>query len=386
MRPVSRNPAQSNVQGPNPTGESTERASKPLPPWRRRTRREQHQNQAPPRAAAPSGSNVSVPFNAAPSVRPISGGLVAVPSGGLDLRTDPLRGPPATCCGAPEAAICRPRRDRASGRPVLGAVCQRTDPQTTKSTVNFDQTNINGGVKRKHDHGCSPTLVEKVKTRADRQPSKVRLSLYQCIKPKRLFEIPTDGAHLAKQLAVNTEKVLVSIGESELRDSILRPLIRPTRENGTQKWLNAQIINSYRTIFNSNWEKQPDEMKHAIPVYYSDWLQRIGKYSINLVHLKKELVILPVNYARNSLGLICNNSHWWLCVLNARKEIFQILDSLHRHRNYKEETKELVLMWNIYNKEHTTLEWNGTHSGILIGLHGDKSKEDAGQTFIVSIK
>lgn len=38
-----------------------------------------------------------------------------------------------------------------------------------------------------------------------------------------------------------------------------------------------QIIDSYVTMFNSDWEKGNKEMKHAISAVHSEWVQKIGK-------------------------------------------------------------------------------------------------------------
>ncbi|XP_062179276.1 uncharacterized protein LOC133883896 isoform X3 [Phragmites australis] len=180
-----------------------------------------------------------------------------------------------------------------------------TDHKRTYSsgTSNCDQSNIFGGVKRKIDLVSSPTLVEKVKTRRDRQPSKVCKSPYEGIKRNRIFGTKTDGDHVdevtqglalsdlelaaikfvQKELAQSADKVLVRIGISDLRCSLLRCLIRPVRENGADKWLDSEVF-------------------------------------------------IPIN---------TTNTHWWLCVLCSSKKEFQILDPYSRRINYAEESKDL---------------------------------------------
>ncbi|XP_062206784.1 uncharacterized protein LOC133908675 isoform X2 [Phragmites australis] len=192
----------------------------------------------------------------------------------------------------------------------------------SSGTSNCDQSNIFR--KRKIDLVSSPTLVEKVKTRRDMQPSKVCKSPYEGIKRNMIFGTKTDGDHVdevteglalsnlelaaikfvQKELAQSADKVLVRIGISDLRCSLLRCLIRPVRENGTDKWLDSEIITSYARIFNSIWEKEPKKLKHAVSAYHSDWLRCIGKDWIKTGLFCKKVVDLLVHSARVLLDQI----------------------------------------------------------------------------------
>ncbi|XP_062179275.1 uncharacterized protein LOC133883896 isoform X2 [Phragmites australis] len=245
-----------------------------------------------------------------------------------------------------------------------------TDHKRTYSsgTSNCDQSNIFGGVKRKIDLVSSPTLVEKVKTRRDRQPSKVCKSPYEGIKRNRIFGTKTDGDHVdevtqglalsdlelaaikfvQKELAQSADKVLVRIGISDLRCSLLRCLIRPVRENGADKWLDSEIITSYASIFNSIWEKEPKKLKHAVSAYHSDWLRCIGKDWMKTGLFCKKVVDFTRTFCQSFVGsdmvfipINTTNTHWWLCVLCSSKKEFQILDPYSRRINYAEESKDL---------------------------------------------
>ncbi|TVU48971.1 hypothetical protein EJB05_00260 [Eragrostis curvula] len=167
-----------------------------------------------------------------------------------------------------------------------------------REPVHPEQPN-KSGVKRKVDFS-SPTLVQKVKTRRDRQPSKNCRSPYEGIKRKNVCGTKIDGHHIdnitkglhlsavelaaikyvGQELALNKDKVLVQMGTpsdmSEMNGTIMRCLIRPVRENGMDKWLDSEIIGSYAHMCNSVWGSEPKQKKHAISDYRSQWLRGIG--------------------------------------------------------------------------------------------------------------
>lgn len=72
------------------------------------------------------------------------------------------------------------------------------EPGTAAESMFFsgtsDQLKFSSAVKRKINFASSPTLVEKVKTRANRQRSKVLKSPYTDIKQKRVSRTKMNGA------------------------------------------------------------------------------------------------------------------------------------------------------------------------------------------------
>ncbi|CAL4992190.1 unnamed protein product [Urochloa decumbens] len=225
---------------------------------------------------------------------------------------------------------------------------------------------LSAGAKRKVDFVSSPTLVEKVKTRKSRQPSKACKSPYTCTNQKRVPKTKTKSASVGdvtkglklsdlelcairfvqEEIAIdsNSNKALVDINGLEVTAWHMNCLVRPVKENSVEKWLDSRIIDCYSAMFNSDWNKK-NEMKHALNAGQSQWLQARGqdwiqtgkpywKVSCGVAHdlVQAEMVFIPMNTTEN---------HWWLCVLGPARKQVQVLNSFNWSTDYQEETKEL---------------------------------------------
>nr|CAB3454223.1 unnamed protein product [Digitaria exilis] len=141
------------------------------------------------------------------------------------------------------------------------------EPGTADETVTLP-SNISSAAKRKNDVVSSPTLVEKVKTRTNRQPSKVCKSPYADTKQKRVSKEKKNG---------------VSVGEVtkglKLSDLEVHAITFVLYEIATHP-NNDIIIDSYVTMFNSDWEKGNKEMKHAISAVH----MTVGSSSLDPHH------------------------------------------------------------------------------------------------------
>lgn len=225
-----------------------------------------------------------------------------------------------------------------------------------------DHSGLTSGVKRKIDFVFSPTLVQKVKTRTNRQPSKVCKSPFTCIDHKRAPQKKAkcvtvgeiiEGLNLSdleiaaityvlEELAIDPKKYLVRVGAIGLCARQLKCLVRPAIEDGMDKWVDSGIIDTKVALLNSRWKND----KRAISAVSSDWLKGVGQQWLKdglpwwkLCHqfaqelVGAELVFIPFN---------SSNNHWWLCVLYPAINEFQVLDSLRRQTNYEQGTRELV--------------------------------------------
>ncbi|KAG8044619.1 hypothetical protein GUJ93_ZPchr0152g29220 [Zizania palustris] len=240
--------------------------------------------------------------------------------------------------------------DRSSGHKSSGVL----NEEISEGNIEKEDRPKRDSVKRKLELVKSPTLVEKVKTRRDRQPSKIITSPYEMMKQRKIYEKNVEEVqfdvsryeqaaivYVKKELARSSDKMLVRIDAVALFCSHMRCLVEPG-------WLDSELISSYTIMFNHNWEKEGKHEKYAFSTYQSDWLRSVGKdwisshdYSARVgpfsqitYHniVSSEMVFIPMN---------TTNSHWWLCVLRPDKREIQILDPLKRHMNYKDEIKDL---------------------------------------------
>ncbi|KAG8056014.1 hypothetical protein GUJ93_ZPchr0001g30155 [Zizania palustris] len=114
------------------------------------------------------------------------------------------------------------------------------------------------GVKRTIELVKSPSLVEKVKTRRDRQPSKVCKSPFEGVKRKKAYlkkngdvdefleqpELTSNEKaafeYVQNEIDVGVDKDLVRIDSTVLRCSHMRCLVKPSTENATYRWLGSE--------------------------------------------------------------------------------------------------------------------------------------------------
>ncbi|CAN6202696.1 unnamed protein product [Urochloa humidicola] len=225
---------------------------------------------------------------------------------------------------------------------------------------------LSSGAKRKVDFVSSPTLVEKVKTRTSRKPSKACKSPYTSTNQKRVPKTETNNASIGEvtkglklselelrairfvqeEIAIdsNSKKDLVLINGMDVTAWHMRCLVRPVKENGVEKWLDSRIVDCYAAMFNANWNEK-NEMKHAFYAEQGAWLRGRGKdwiktgepywrlcreVALNLIG--SEMVFIPMNTTGN---------HWWLCVLCLARNEVQVLNSFDWSTDYDQETKEL---------------------------------------------
>ncbi|CAL4888570.1 unnamed protein product [Urochloa decumbens] len=262
-------------------------------------------------------------------------------------------------------------------------------------------SDLSSSTKRKIHFFSSPTLVQKVKTRIDRQPSKVCKSPYAGIKQKRVSKpkmnsakqksvsktktnIASVGAltkglklndlelhaisYVCEEMAIHPKKNLVRVGISQLDATSLKCLVAPVEGNTTEKWLHSGIINSYGTMLNSDRKNNNAEMKHAVSDAQCQWICKVGRAWIKsgrprwrlCLELAQELlgadmVFLPMN---------TSNTHWWLCVLHPGRNEFQVLNSFNWHIDYEQETFELrcgihsILQAILNSSEKLASRWN----------------------------
>ncbi|KAG8056870.1 hypothetical protein GUJ93_ZPchr0002g26746 [Zizania palustris] len=169
--------------------------------------------------------------------------------------------------------------DRSSGHKSSGVL----NEEISEGNIEKEDRPKRDSVKRKLELVKSPTLVEKVKTRRDRQPSKRITSPYEMMKQKKIYEKNVEEVqfdvsryeqaaivYVKKELARSSDKMLVRIDAVALFCSHMRCLVEPG-------WLDSELISSYTIMFNHNWEKEGKHEKYAFSMYQSDWLRSVGK-------------------------------------------------------------------------------------------------------------
>ncbi|KAL6848763.1 hypothetical protein ACP4OV_021346 [Aristida adscensionis] len=214
--------------------------------------------------------------------------------------------------------------------------------------------------------------------------------------------------YIQNKLIEKDKEDLVRINGFKLNAKDLRCLIRPVKEDGTEKWLCSHIMSICGDMLNSHWQKEPKQLRYIASTYYSNYLRDLGKDWIRTGAYNKRLSTNAHEMCQNFVGsdlvfIPVNNtaSHWWLCVLCPAKRQVQVLDSYDRRINYDHETRELrngihalldavlskwqlqsrwshydILNWYVFLRDFrikvcTILEWTEFDISVLTSGHGD---------------
>jgi len=203
------------------------------------------------------------------------------------------------------------------------------------SNVNQEETSIDNQAKDRAAAECRGIEHDKVPREVivlDSQNSVVKIS-----KPERQI--------INKIKSTEEEEVLVHIDDVSIQKKVLESLADPMLEDGPPKYLQDDIIDACIHMLR---DKNKNDIRAHGKVFIETTMicQLLHKaacsfYPIRgkeikdhkkygMQYLKHDMIFLPINQ---------NGNHWYLAVVNTKKQEIQVLDSLGKQLREREELK-----------------------------------------------